>query len=192
MIRTHAIIVLLACTAIAGCNRSIGSIAPTAPPRALPSNPAKPVTSAQLAPLDVTGVGQPIATQPPASPDSTAQPAVQPAQTPVQVAAVQDETAPPQTGEPITREGMAGSWQVPTDNPDCRIILAFTQWSGGYRAATRRCQSPEIQAVNAWDVKNLQVVLVDGAGNTVARLYASGGGRYDGRTTGGQPISFIR
>lgn len=94
--------------------------------------------------------------------------------------------------EPPTREALAGSWNVPSDNAECRIILAFTKWSGGYRAATRRCTSPEIGTITAWDVKGQQVVLVDANGNTVARLYASAEERYDGTTNSGQRISFTR
>jgi hypothetical protein len=96
------------------------------------------------------------------------------------------------TGEPVTREAVSGSWNVNSDNPDCRMILAFTKWSGGYRAATRRCNSPELANVSAWDVKGQQVVLMDAGGNTVARLYQSASSRYDGTTNSGSPISFTR
>ena len=87
---------------------------------------------------------------------------------------------------------MAGTWTVATDNPDCRIILAFTKWSGGDRAATRRCQSDELGALSAWDVKGDQVVLVDANGASVANLYSSGPQRYDGSTAGGNRISLTR
>ncbi len=187
MVRTHLIIGLMGCLAVAGCTRSVSSIVPSAPPRALPSTPATPVTSAELEPLGGQPGSAPLENEPLTSP-------IVPENQPQQVAELQQPSEHPlgQPAEPITLEAMAGSWEVPTDNPSCRIILAITQWSGGYRAATRRCRSAEIQSVNAWDVKDLQVVLVDGTGNTVARLYASGGGRYDGRTTGGEAISFIR
>ncbi len=108
----------------------------------------------------------------------------------------------PQTGAPggmdpanapkITRESMAGTWTVASDSPDCRIILAFTKWSGGYRAATRRCTSTELTAVTAWDVKDNKVVLVDANGNQLASLYSTGVERYDGTTAGGNQVTFSR
>ena len=174
--------VALACLATvlmaSGCNRSVSALDPGAPPAPLPSAPLDPVQSQTLDPV----TGQPMA-QPGgqmASIDSTAP--NQPGST----------GAPPVAGPEISREAMTGTWTVATDNPDCRIILAFTKWSGGYRAATRRCDAPELAAVTAWDVKGSQVVLVDGSGNTVASLYSSGPERYDGRTSGGKPIRFTR
>ena len=102
------------------------------------------------------------------------------------------ETAPAPSGEPVSRESVSGAWIVSSDNPDCRMILAFTKWSGGYRAATRRCNTPELGAVTAWDVKGNQVVLVDGSGNAVATLYSAGAERYDGQTSSGKAIQFTR
>ena len=173
---------------LAGCNQSLNSIAPSAPPSALPSAPAEPVASGQLPPIGSNGNGvgarQPVANQQvasaPVTPDIV---------NPAPVTATSRESV---SSSKITREGMAGSWQVPTDGNDCRIILAFTKWAGGYRAATRRCSSPEIQAINAWDVKDRSVILVDQTGNEIARLFGGNGGNYQGRTKSGQPISFTR
>ena len=165
--------------AISGCNRSINSIAPTSSPQRLPSAPVEQVQSDQLpAPVD-----QQVASAP-AAPEASAAPAV--------AEPVVATTPPPASGEPVTREAVSGSWNVDSDNPECRMILAFTKWSGGYRAATKRCNSAELSSVSAWDVKGQQVVLMDGGGNTIARLYNSGGSRYDGTTNSGAPISFTR
>jgi hypothetical protein len=174
--------VLTAGIVLTGCNRSLNSIAPSAPPRALPSNPAEPVSANQLPPIDSSQ--QPNTDQAMIDGQSNPQPNVG------ENGAV-NVTAPPNAPK-ITRESMAGSWQVPTDGLDCRIILAFTKWSGGYRAATRKCVSEEMQAINAWDVKDQTVVLVDQSGNEVARLFASQSGRYDGRTRAGDAVSFVR
>jgi hypothetical protein len=100
--------------------------------------------------------------------------------------------APASSGEPVTREAVSGAWIVQSDNPQCRMILAFTKWSGGYRAATKRCNSPELASISAWDVKGAQLVLMDAGGNPIARLYHSGGERYDGTTNSGQAVSFTR
>jgi len=170
---------------VSGCNSTGGQ---NTRPQALVSVPTEPVIVGDLQPANsinpeiqtpsgqVLGPdGQPVAIDP--------QPGNQ------QVA----NLTPPANGGPkITREGMAGSWNVPSDNGQCRIILAFTKWSGGYRAATRRCNSPEIATITAWDVKGQRVVLVDNTGNMVASLYASGGNRYDGTTNSGKPITFSR
>ncbi len=177
--------ILAMATILTGCNRSLNSIAPNAPPRALPSARAEPVDSNLLAPLNANQQlldNQQVATAP-TTPENSQK---------VPVEGVLAGIEQPTSTIKITREGMAGSWQVPTDGLDCRIILAFTKWSGGYRAATRRCISPEIQTINAWDVKDQSVVLVDQAGNEVARLFAIVSGRYDGRTQSGQPVSFVR
>ncbi|MCP4072669.1 MAG: AprI/Inh family metalloprotease inhibitor [Hyphomicrobiales bacterium] len=172
-------------TILTGCNRSLNSIAPVAPPRALPSTPAEPVLSNQLPPVNSDQ-------QPPVDQSVANTPTTPEDQQKVQVENVATDPNQPNSSSKISREALAGSWQVPTDGLDCRIILAFTKWSGGYRAATRKCVSPEIQAINAWDVKDQTVVLVDQSGNEVARLFASRTGRYDGRTTSGEAVSFVR
>ncbi|MFZ1814992.1 MAG: protease inhibitor Inh/omp19 family protein [Rhizobiaceae bacterium] len=154
---------------------------PGAPPAPLPSAPLEPVQSGQLDPI----TGQPQVVDPNAQNTQIA--GIDP-----NASQVQQSAPPPQSGESISREGMAGTWTVPSDNSECRIILAFTKWSGGYRAATRRCNTPELAAVSAWDVRDNRVVLVDSNGNNVASLYSSGGERYDGTTNSGKPIQFTR
>jgi hypothetical protein len=180
------VVAIIASSAIlTGCNRSLNSIAPAAPPRALPSTPAENVDSSQLPPLvsndqvTINNTGENLQ-QPPIDNTAANQSSVSPSQ---QLASGEQK---------ITREALAGSWQVPTDGLDCRIILAFTKWSGGYRAATRRCISAEIQSINAWDIKDQSVVLVDKSGNEVARLFATQSGQYNGRTASGEPVSFVR
>ena len=173
------------CAILTGCNQSLNAISPSAPPHALPSAPAEAVSSNQLPPIDTSQ--ERMASQQvenaPKSPEN-----MQP--TGVENTVV--EASATSSTHKITREGLAGSWQVPTDGSECRIILAFTKWSGGYRAATRRCISSEIQAVNAWDVKDQSVVLVDKSGNEVARLFGVSPSRYNGRTKNGLPVSFTR
>ncbi|GIL00505.1 MAG: hypothetical protein BroJett030_04040 [Alphaproteobacteria bacterium] len=167
-----------------GCNRSVSALDPRVPPASLPPAPLDPVQSGTLDPV----TGQPL-------PPATDQPGD------IQIAAVDPNAgtqpqsiAPPPaaSAEPVTREGMAGTWTVASDNPDCRIILAFTKWSGGYRAATRRCDAPELSGVTAWDVHENRVVLVDANGSQVATLYSAGPERYEGQTNTGKPIRFTR
>ena len=162
---------------ISGCNRT-SSVNTRLPPEPLPSSPTEPVQTAELQPVnpEVQVAGQTEAPAAPTLPEET------------KVA----EVAPKPSGEKVTREGMSGSWNVPSDNAECRLILAFTQSDGGYRAATRRCNSPQLASVAAWDVKNQQVVLVDRDGTTVARLFNSGGSRYDGSLNSGGQVTLTR
>lgn len=181
---------------LAGCNRSISSLETRSPPQPLPSTPLEPVQSSQLDPAQsgLQGGPAPIAGDV-ANGD--------------QLASLDGDPNAPQTLEPqsqesamvapsgqagasISRESMAGTWTVASDNPDCRIILAFTKWSGGYRAATRRCNSAELGTVTAWDVRGDSVILVDSNGSQIASLYSAGPERYDGSLAGGAAISFTR
>lgn len=175
---------------LSGCNRSLNTIAPTQPPQALPSTPTGEVNANELPPIGseqqvASNNTEPLANtqQTPAAPTTPDNP---------QVAALDTTNTQQSSNVSVSREGMAGSWQVPTDGSECRIILAFTKWSGGYRAATRRCNSPEIQSVTAWDVKDQSVVLVDQNGSEVARLFGASESQYNGRTKSGGAVSFKR
>lgn len=201
MINKTTIAIVLMGLAVAGCNRSTSAlnVNTQTPPQPLPSVPSGNVQTSQLDPIVTqNGGGQPGVAQPlPEVPATAPQPEL-PQTTDVASAATEQTTqvaaaqAPAVSAEPLTHEPLAGSWNVPSDNADCRIILAFTRWSGGYRAATRRCSSPEIGSINAWDVQGNQVVLVDSAGNKVANLQSTGNNRYSGQTVSGKPISFAR
>lgn len=160
--------------AASGCNRSINSFSQNTRPQALLSAPTEPVTSGELQPAD--GINPQIQN---AGETASNQPAV-------------NLTPPPEGGREITREGMAGSWTVPSDNSQCILILAFTKWDGGYRATTRRCNSEEIKTIGAWDVKGQRVLLFNRSGDQVASLYSSSPVRYDGTTVSGKPIAFSR
>jgi hypothetical protein len=190
------LVAMALCGAIAavmsGCNQSVSALETRSPPQPLPSVPLEPVESTQLDPA-IPANGQPggdplVVTGDPAQIGQGDRMASldQGDQTSL------DQAPAGAVGETLSREALAGTWAVTSDNPDCRIILAFTKWSGGYRAATRRCESQELTAVTAWDVQNDKVVLVDGNGQTVASLYSTGAERYDGSTAGGMRISFSR
>jgi hypothetical protein len=174
----------LALATLGGCQRSVSSLDTRGSAQSLPPAPVGVVEATPLdtAPPTQITPDQQVASLEPVPPASGVE-------TPVAGAA---ETAPPVAAAPVTREAMAGTWTVATDNPECRIILAFTKWSGGYRAATRRCNAPEIAAVSAWDVRDNKVVLVDASGNQVASLASTGPESYDGTTAGGAPVRFSR
>lgn len=190
-----SIAVLMMTVAVAGCTRSTNALNVNTqkPPQPLPSVPSGNVQSAQLQPI-TQPVQQSVPTPAPlAAPTTPEAPAVslQPevVEQKVEVAAVE---APAPSNEPLTHEPLAGSWNVASDSSDCRAILAFTRWSGGYRATTLRCNSPALSTVTAWDIKGSQVVLVDSNGSQVASLSSVGAERYAGVTSSGKPITFSR
>lgn len=170
--------------ALAGCNRSLSDIAPqSTAPQTLPAAPTQPVETAGQLPPANSASNQPEIIEQPTAPVAPEAPKVE-----TQVA----EVTPAPSNEPVTREGVSGSWDVRSDNPDCRVILAFSKWAGGYRATSLRCKSAELSKVSAWDVRGKQVVLFDDSGNTLVRLYNSGGNRYDGTANSGTKVTLSR
>lgn len=189
-----SIAILLMAVAVAGCNRSSNAlnINTQTPPQPLPSVPSGTVASTQLDPVSQAAPNETAASTAldaptaPQAPSFVTKPETAPS---VETASLEPQ---PTSNEPLTHEPLAGSWNVVSDSSQCRAILAFTKWSGGYRATTLRCNSPELSTVTAWDIKGSKVVLVDGNGAQVASLGQSGAERYAGVTSSGQPISFSR
>ncbi|MDJ0612615.1 MAG: AprI/Inh family metalloprotease inhibitor [Rhizobiaceae bacterium] len=186
---TPIIAVLAASVALAACTRSNDALRVNtqAPPQPLPSSPSGTVETAELQPTQ----NDPLAVEnQPGVAEAPLAPGVEsPIGTdPNQVASLD----PGAEAKPISHETMTGAWTVGTDNPECRVFLSFTQWSGGYRAGTRRCNAPELASVSAWDIKNNRVVLVDSNGTQIASLASAGSERYAGTTSGGNSISFTR
>ena len=62
---------------------------------------------------------------------------------------------------------------------------------GIFRAGPLRCPAP-VDGVKSWNVEGKQLSLYDESGSVLARLYASGPGKFDGQTSTGQPISLSR
>lgn len=175
---------LVAALVVSGCTSSrVG---------ALQTQPA-PLTPAPAG--TVTGNPLPPPSQPTVAPNEfpsapvTETPTIGPVDTP--------ETPPPSSvtevasAEPVTREALVGAWKVSTSGSSCQMFMALTQWTGGYRAASRGCPG-DAANVSAWDVRGQQVVLSDSSGNQVATLFSSGAGRFDGQTVSGRAISLSR
>lgn len=182
---------------LSGCTRSINDVAPqSTAPQALPSAPVESVQSTNNLPPPVSGtrasLDQGGGTVGAGNPQFTPTAPTAPTATVTAAAASVGDSTTAETAIPVTREAVSGTWQVVSDSSSCRMILAFTKWQGGYRAATRKCSSPELGKVSAWDVKGKQVILMDASGNAVGRLYGSGKERYDGTTNSGAPIVFTR
>ncbi len=91
----------------------------------------------------------------------------------------------------VTRDSMVGRWTIATSGSTCDVFLALTQWTGGYRAASRGC-ADQASTISAWNVVGKEVVLNDSSGNRFAGLYKTGESRFEGTTATGQPISLSR
>lgn len=169
--------------AAAGCTQSSnlnqGGTLPSQQATPLPPTPSQPVQQGELPPPDGQTDVAAVDTQPQDGLPQTPEP-------------VTAAPQPPADSRPVTRQAMVGAWTVSTGGTNCQIFLALTKWSGGYRAASRGCSAASISDVQAWDVKDKQVVLVDSSGSTAATLFRSGETRYDGSTKTGGAISFVR
>lgn len=174
-------LLMLGAVATAGCQSSrVGSL--NTRPEPLTPAPSGTVVASQL--------------PPPAAPaDPSAFPAPPGAGTDPQVAAVDPtapvELAPPPTAPDLTAGSVAGVWNASVAGQSCRVATPQTRFGQGFRAGPLRCPPP-LDGVKSWSVAGKQLALYDEGGNVLARLYSSGGERFDGQMTSGQPISLSR
>lgn len=91
----------------------------------------------------------------------------------------------------VTPGAIAGVWNASVAGSSCKLATPQTKFGAGYRAGPLKCPEP-IAGVKSWSAAGKQLVLYDQNGSPVARLYQSGAGRFDGQTTGGQPVSLTR
>jgi len=162
--------------ALAGCQSDRINPVPAGAPQPLPAAPSGTVTGSQLPPPLQPGM-QPLT----------------PGQTGTDVAALDPaaQAAAAASAAPIEKNSLLGSWTVNSGGSSCQMFLTLTKFGNSSRGGTRGC-SNELSNMRAWDLSGNQVVMYDESGNTIARLYSSGGGRLDGQTTGGAPISVSR
>ncbi|PLW76393.1 AprI/Inh family metalloprotease inhibitor [Cohaesibacter celericrescens] len=108
-------------------------------------------------------------------------------QTPVNVAA-------PSTARALSRTDVLGAWTLASGAEQCKLNINLTNWTGGYRASTRGCVSPDLQRINAWRLDGKQVVLLAEDGTTtIARLFSTSPARFDGQADqDGRAVSFFR
>lgn len=177
--------VLVASTALVGCQSSRLGALNTQPvinsPAPLPAAPSGSVSQNTLAPA-TSPSDFPAA---PAPQQVTAPTITQPTEPETKIASL-----PASGGGPIKREQMVGAWKVSTGGSSCQMFLALTQWSGGFRAASRGCPGAAAN-ITAWNVAGNQVQLKDSGGNTIATLLQSGPTRYAG-SAAGSAISLSR
>lgn len=151
----------------------------------------------QPEPLTPAPTGQVTAGQlpPPAAPGTDpSQFPVAPGTTTTDVAAVAPppvSTEPPPAAADVTTASVAGVWNATVSGQSCKVATPQTKFGAGYRAGPLRCPAP-LDGVKSWNVAGKQLALYDEGGGVLARLYSSGGERFDGQTSSGLPISLSR
>lgn len=168
-------VILLTLPLIAACSNNSSRVRP------LPPMPAGPVVNQPLP--DAPGMTN-------AGPDTPPPPPFEPGtdggtENP-QVAAL-----PPAQDTP-TQEAVLGQWSLVGPGDSCNLFVTLTTWTGGHRASTRGCSSPEMTSVGAWNIEGNLVVLKDNEGNAVARLAKTGATQYNGRLELGGSVSMSR
>lgn len=91
----------------------------------------------------------------------------------------------------VTIGSVAGVWNVNVAGQTCKVATPQTKYGQGFRAGVLKCPG-DMANVKSWNVAGKQLVLYDEAGQTLARLYQSSPGKFDGQTTGGQPLVLTR
>lgn len=177
MTRTGIVAVAVAALVVAGCSsarfsslntRSASTIAEPLEPA-----PAGTVTAGQLPPPG--GVTDPAAfPEAPTGPEVTQ---------PIDVASA--------NALELTPGSVAGVWNASVAGQGCRIATPQTKFGQGFRAGPLRCPAP-LDVVKSWNVEGKQLALYDESGSVLARLYSTGGERFDGQTTTGMPVSLTR
>ena len=175
--KTGLVAVSLAALVAGGCSTSRFSSMDDQQPAPLEAAPAGKVTANQLPPPASPGTTDP--SQFPTAPANT------------QVASLpQDGTAPAGASD-VTAASVAGVWNVSVSGQSCKVATPQTKFGAGFRAGPLHCPAP-MDGIKSWNVAGKQLTLYDESGGALARLYSSGGSKFDGQTSNGQPISLTR
>ncbi len=168
---THAATGLALMLALGGCQRTVDSGFGT---------------QASLSPA-------PLAAQPVAGVQSNQLPA--PGQFPAPPA--QQAALPPgatdalsATALDVKKEAMVGNWGV-SGAGSCDMFLTLTNLGSGLRGGTRGCAG-ELTTMRSWEVAGKQVQFKDSNGNVVGSVFKTAENKFDGRTSGGQPLTLSR
>ena len=173
------VVVSLAALSAAGCSSTRLSSLNTRP-EPLEAAPSGTVTTNQLPPPAAAGTTDPSAFPPAPGSDGT------------NVASLpQTNGQPPAGAADLTAGSVAGVWNASVSGQSCKIATPQTKFGQGYRAGPLRCPAP-LDGVKSWNVSGKQLTLYDDSGSALARLYSSGGEKFDGQTEGGLPISLSR
>jgi len=176
-LRTGLVAVSLAALVASGCSTSRFSSMDDQQPAPLTPAPSGTVTQNQLPPPAAPGTTDP--SQFPTAPKNT------------QVASLPPDGTAPAGATDLTAASVAGVWNVNVSGQSCKVATPQTKFGAGYRAGPLHCPAP-IDGIKSWNVAGKQLTLYDENGGTLARLYSSGGEKFDGQTSNGQPISLTR
>ena len=179
--KSAILVAVVATTAVSGCTSQRFASIDTRQNSSTIAQPLEPapigqVTAGQLPPPGQAGMTDPTAF--PAAPGATETP-------PTQMAAAAGG------GQPITPGSVAGVWNATVAGQGCRVATPQTRFGQGFRAGPLRCPAP-LDGVKSWNVEGSQLALYDQDGGVLARLYSSGGERFDGQTTSGMQVSLSR
>jgi hypothetical protein len=92
----------------------------------------------------------------------------------------------------VGRTDLLGGWKVAAGSDNCELFMSLTGWAGGYRATTRGCSSELLANVQAWNLNEQEVILINGGGETIARLFATSKLRFNGQTEDGIGVTVFR
>nr|WP_319391540.1 AprI/Inh family metalloprotease inhibitor [uncultured Cohaesibacter sp.] len=101
----------------------------------------------------------------------------------------------PSSARELKRTDLLGAWTLTSGAEQCQLTVNLTNWTGGYRASTRGCNSSDLQRINAWrlDGKKLVVFIAEDGTTILSRFYSNGTGRFSGQSTmDGRTLSFFR
>ncbi|RUW59750.1 protease inhibitor Inh/omp19 family protein [Mesorhizobium sp. M7A.F.Ca.US.008.03.1.1] len=175
--KTGLVAVSLAALVASGCSTSRFSSMEDQQPAPLEAAPAGKVTANQL--------------PPPASPGTTDPSQFPTAPANAQVAALPSDGSAPAGASDVTAASVAGVWNASVAGQSCKVATPQTKFGAGFRAGPLHCPAP-MDGVKSWNVAGKQLTLYDESGGALARLYSSGGSKFDGQTSNGQPISLTR
>ncbi|MCV3211740.1 AprI/Inh family metalloprotease inhibitor [Mesorhizobium sp. YC-39] len=172
--------VSLAALVASGCSTSRFSSMDDQQPAPLEAAPAGKVTQNQLPPPASPGTADPskFPTAPQTAPNT-------------QVASLPPDGTAPAGAPDLTAASVAGVWNASVSGQSCKVATPQTKFGSGYRAGPLHCPAP-IDGIKSWNVSGKQLTLYDDNGGTLARLYSSGGEKFDGQTSNGLPISLTR
>ncbi|MEM9224627.1 MAG: AprI/Inh family metalloprotease inhibitor, partial [Pseudomonadota bacterium] len=59
----------------------------------------------------------------------------------------------------VGRTDLLGGWALSSGGETCQLFMSLTTWTGGYRASTRGCNSPQLAGISSWDLAGKTVTL---------------------------------
>lgn len=178
MSRLSPLTVVAAAALLTSACTSLGGRGPTP----LVAVPTTPVAAQTLPP--------PVAPAPVVEAPKPEEVAAAPAEPTPEEKAAQEAQAAAQARD-VTMNDMVGGWTLSSGGSSCQLFMSTTNWSGGKRASTRGCKG-DLSKVSAWSLSGRQIALKNGDGGTVATLYGSASGGFNGSSSEGQSVSVYR